>query len=312
MRIVFMGTSAFAVPILEKLLDTSYEIAGVVTQPDRPKGRGNKLAASAVKEKAVSCGLSIFQPVKIKTPEAIEYIGEWRPDLIVVVSYGQIIPAAILQMPAFGCINVHASLLPKYRGAAPIQRCLMNGEKKSGVTTMFMDEGLDTGDILLQQEVEIGNETTFGQLHDQLAAVGAELLITTIEKLKTGTLVRRKQDEAASTYAAMIKKEDELINWQDKAKKIFDQIRALNPQPGASTMLSGETLKIFKSRIIKEPGDGVPGEITAVLPSGFIVKTGDGALEILEVQKAGKKRIDAGEFLRGSSLKAGIMLGKQG
>ncbi len=312
MRIVFMGTSAFAVPILEQLIDTSYEIAGVVTQPDRPKGRGNKVAASAVKEKAISCDLPIFQPVKIKTPEAIEYIAEWRPDLVVVVAYGQIIPAAILQMPALGCINIHASLLPKYRGAAPIQRCLMNGEKKSGVTTMFMDEGLDTGDILLQQEVDIGNDTTFGQLHDQLAAVGAELLITTIEKLKAGTLVHRKQDEAAFTYAAMIKKEDELIDWQDEAEKIFDQIRALDPQPGASTLLNGETLKIFKSRIVKEPGTGVPGEITAVLPSGFIVKTGDRALEILEVQKAGKKRIDAGEFLRGNSLMAGIVLGKQG
>ncbi|HNX29007.1 MAG TPA: methionyl-tRNA formyltransferase [Syntrophomonadaceae bacterium] len=310
MRIVFMGTSQFAVPTLGKLIDSPYEVVGIVTQPDRPKGRGNKVAASPVKEKAISHDISVFQPARIKALEAIDYITDWQPDLIVVVAYGQIIPPAILQLPSYGCINVHASLLPKYRGAAPIQRCLMNGEKKTGVTTMFMDEGLDTGDILLQQEVIINDDTAYGELHDHLAAAGADLLMTTIKKLKSGTLIRRRQNDDESTYAAMITKTDEFINWQDKAEKIFNQIRALNPQPGASTLLLGETLKIFKSRIVTHPQIGDPGVITAVLPSGFIVQTGDKALEILEVQKAGKKRIDAPEFLKGHCLSAGIMLGK--
>lgn len=309
MRIVFMGTSEFAVPSLIKLLQDGHEIAGVVTQPDRPKGRGNKLTASPVKETAMNYNLPLFQPENIKAPAAIEFISNWQPELIIVAAYGQIIPPALLQLPVRGCINVHGSLLPEYRGAAPIQRALMNGEKKTGVTTMFMDEGLDTGDILLQQEVPIGNDTTFGQLHDQLAAAGAMLLITTIDKFDTGVLTGRRQDEAASTYAAMITKADELINWQDNAQNIFNQIRALNPQPGASTLLEGKTLKIFKCRITKMPEPGAPGEIMAVLPAGFIVQTGDGALEILEVQKAGKKRIAAGEFLKGSSLPKGMVLG---
>jgi len=306
-----MGTSQFAVPTLEKLIDSPHEITGIVTQPDRPKGRGNKVAASPVKEKALSHNIPVFQPARIKVPAATEYISRWQPDLIVVVAYGQIIPPIILQLPSLGCINVHASLLPKYRGAAPIQRCLMNGEKKTGVTTMFMDEGLDTGDILLQQEVMISNDATYGELHDHLAAAGTDLLMTTIEKLKAGTLVRRRQNDDEASYAAMITKADEVINWQDKAEKIFNQIRALNPQPGASTLLLGETLKIFRSRIETDPQIGVPGEITAVLPSGFIVKAGDQALKILEVQKAGKKRINAPEFLKGYSISAGLMLGKQ-
>ena len=311
MQIVFMGTSTFAVPALKKLINTGFEIAGVVTQPDRPRGRGKQLAVSPVKATAMEYGLPIYQPLRIKSGEAIEYIADWQPELIITASYGQIIPPAILEMPAAGCINIHASLLPRYRGAAPIQRCLMAGEDKTGVTIMFMDEGLDTGDILLQQEVAISDAATFGQLHDELALVGAELLMTAIKKLQAGDLAARKQDESAATYASMLKKEDEIINWQKEARQIFNQIRALDPQPGAFTLLEGQNLKIFKSRIVQGDETGRPGEITAILPVGFIVKTGEGSLEILEVQRAGKKRIEAGAFLKGSNLSAGMILGSQ-
>lgn len=310
MRIVFMGTSQFAVPALEKLISTSWEVVGIVTQPDRPKGRGKKVTPSPVKELAQSLNIPVYQPVKIKEPAAVEFITQWQPDLIIVVSYGQIIPPQILQLPAAGCINIHASLLPKYRGAAPIQRCLMSGDKKTGITTMFMDEGLDTGDILLQEEVDINDETTYGELHDLLADTGANLILTTIEKLKEGNLTQTKQNDKYATYAEMIRKADEIINWQDDAEKIYNQIRGLNPQPGAYTLLDNQTLKIFKGKIVSEYQTGYPGEITAVFPSGFIVKTGDLALEILELQKEGKRRINAHEFLKGYSVKTGTLLGK--
>lgn len=310
MRIVFMGTSQFAVPALEKLINTSCEVVGVVTQPDRPKGRGNKVTPSPVKDFAQSVNIPVYQPHKIKEPDAVDFITSWQPDLIIVVSYGQIIPPQILQLPPAGCINIHASLLPRYRGAAPIQRCLMNGDIKTGITTMFMDEGLDTGDILLQEEVAINDETNYGELHDLLAHTGADLIIKTIKKLKEGTLARTKQNDKDSTYAEMIRKADELINWQDDALKIYNQIRGLNPQPGACTLLDNRTLKIFKACLVDEHQAGQPGEITAVLPEGFIVKTGSLALEILELQKEGKKRINTKEFLKGHSLKTGILLGK--
>ena len=310
MRIVFMGTSQFAVPALEKLIETSCEVVGVVTQPDRPKGRGKKVAPTPVKEFAQSINIPVYQPQKIKEPDAVDYITSWDPDLIIVVSYGQIIPPKILQLPPAGCINIHASSLPRYRGAAPIQRCLMNGEAKTGITTMFMDEGLDTGDILLQEEVAINNAITYGELHDLLAHTGANLIIATINKLKQGSLIRTKQNDKDSTYAEMIRKADELINWQDDAWKIYNQIRGLNPQPGAYTLIDNHNLKIFKARIVEEYQQGQPGEITSISSEGFIVKTGRLALEILELQQEGKKRINTNEFLKGHSLKKGTLLGK--
>ena len=310
MRIVFMGTSQFAVPALEKLIESSYEVVGVVTQPDRPKGRGKKVTPTPVKEFVQSINIPVYQPQNIKEPNAVDFITSWDPDLIIVVSYGQIIPPKILQLPPAGCINIHASLLPSYRGAAPIQRCLMNGDAKTGITTMFMDEGLDTGDILLQEEVAINDETTYGELHDLLAHTGANLIIATINKLKQGSLTRTKQNDKDSTYAEMIRKADELINWQDDAWKIYNQIRGLNPQPGAYTLLDNHTLKIFKARIVEEYQQGQPGEITSVLPEGFIVKAGSLALKILELQQEGKKRINTNDFLKGHSLKTGTLLGK--
>ena len=305
-----MGTSQFAVPALEKLIETSCEVVGVVTQPDRPKGRGKKVTPTPVKEFVQSINIPVYQPQNIKEPNAVDFITSWDPDLIIVVSYGQIIPSKILQLPPAGCINIHASLLPRYRGAAPIQRCLMNGDAKTGITTMFMDEGLDTGDILLQEEVAINDETTYGELHDLLAHTGANLIIATINKLKQGSLIRTKQNDKDSTYAEMIRKADELINWQDDAWKIYNQIRGLNPQPGAYTLLDNHTLKIFKARIVEEYQQGQPGEITSVLPEGFIVKAGSLALKILELQQEGKKRINTNEFLKGHSLKKGTLLGK--
>lgn len=310
MRIVFMGTSQFAVPALEKLIETSCEVVGVVTQPDRPKGRGKKVAPTPVKEFAQSINIPVYQPQKIKEPDAVDYITSWDPDLIIVVSYGQIIPPKILQLPPAGCINIHASSLPRYRGAAPIQRCLMNGEAKTGITTMFMDEGLDTGDILLQEEVAINNAITYGELHDLLAHTGANLIIATINKLKQGSLIRTKQNDKDSTYAEMIRKADELINWQDDAWKIYNQIRGLNPQPGAYTLIDNHNLKIFKARIVEEYQQGQSGEITSISSEGFIVKTGSLALEILELQQEGKKRINTNDFLKGHSLKTGTLLGK--
>lgn len=311
MRIVFMGTAQFAVPAMQSLIDTYGEIVGIVTQPDRPKGRGKKVMPPPVKELAQSMDIPVFQPLKIKDPEAIEYIASWQPDLIITAAYGQIIPPPLLKLPHAGCINIHASLLPKYRGAAPIQRCLMNGENKTGITTMYMDEGLDTGDILLQQEVTIHEDTTYGELHDLLAAAGADLIIDTIEQLKEGTLKRIKQNDQEATYAEMIKKSDEIINWQDQAASIINQIRALDPQPGASTILGEQNLKIFKGKITQESVTGQPGEIIGFSPVGFIVKTGNLGIEILELQKPGKKRINTVEFLKGHHLKTGTILGKQ-
>ncbi|NLB51589.1 MAG: methionyl-tRNA formyltransferase [Syntrophomonadaceae bacterium] len=306
-----MGTAQFAVPAMQRLIDTYGEIVGIVTQPDRPKGRGKKVMPPPVKELAQSMDIPVFQPLKIKDPEAIEYIASWQPDLIITAAYGQIIPPPLLKLPHAGCINIHASLLPKYRGAAPIQRCLMNGENKTGITTMYMDEGLDTGDILLQQEVTIHEDTTYGELHDLLAAAGADLIIDTIEQLKEGTLKRIKQNDQEATYAEMIKKSDEIINWQDQAASIINQIRALDPQPGASTILGEQNLKIFKGKITQESVTGQPGEIIGFSPVGFIVKTGNLGIEILELQKPGKKRINTVEFLKGHHLKTGTILGKQ-
>lgn len=308
MRIVFMGTSGFAVPSLKNLISAQHEIVGVVSQPDRPKGRGQKLAGTPVKTTAASYGLPVYQPLKIKAEEAIAQIKAWEPDLIVVVSYGQIIPGAILEYPQFGCVNVHASLLPRYRGAAPIQRALMAGEKLSGVTTMFMDAGLDTGDIIMQSEVNIDDNINHGELEEMLARKGAELLLKTVYKLSKGLVSRRKQEESESTYAARLSKEDEKIDWANSAFTIHNQIRALSPVPGAYVYMNGFNVKIFSSRIVDRVGSGVIAEIISIDKQGFVVQTGEGTLEILELQKEGKKRMSASDFLKGFNLKPGTLL----
>lgn len=308
MNIVFMGTSDFAVPSLESLIASSHQVSGVISQPDRVRGRGKKLGFSPVKEVALKHGIAISQPEKIKVSSAIEQVKAWQPELIVVVSYGQIIPRELIDYPRYGCINVHASLLPRYRGAAPIQRSLMSGENLSGITTMFMDEGLDTGDIILQLPVSIEDSYDHGQLKAILAAKGAELLIATIDQIASGTAPRLSQDDSHATYAHRIMAEDEKIDWFNSAIDIHNQIRALSPAPGAWFLLDGYKVKVFKSRIVDTLESGVISQVVEINGDGFRVQCGKGIIEILEVQREGKKRIVTRDFLRGYKLNPDTVL----
>lgn len=308
MKIVFMGTSIFAVPSLIKLIESPYEIAAVVTQPDRPRGRGNKFEPSPVKETALNYNLNIYQPARIKTEEAIDTIRAWDVDLIIVVSYGQIIPRDLLEFPRFGCINVHASLLPRYRGAAPIQRAIMAGEKVSGVTTMVMDEGLDTGDIILQVPIAISPDIDHGEYEQVLAAAGADLLMDTLAILNSGSFPRKKQDSSRANYAHMLTREEEKINWQDEAAAIHNQIRALSPKPAAYSSYQGKRFKIYSSKVINDTIKGDAGQIIDVSSAGLIVQTANGLLEILEVQLEGKKRMSCSDFLKGFRITVGDRL----
>jgi len=308
LKIVYMGTSLFAVPSLQSLIKSRHQVVGVVSQPDRPRDRGKRISPTPVKEIATQHDIPVYQPARIKSPEAIEQIKLWQPELIVVVSYGQIIPRQILEYPALGCINVHASLLPRYRGAAPIQRALMAGEKISGITTMFMDEGLDTGDIILQLEVPVKDEYDHGQLEVILAEIGALLLAETIDQLESGNAPRIPQQEELASYAGRITREDEKIDWSQSAEMIHNQIRALSPNPGAWTTIDNNKTKIYKSRVISNDESGVISQIVEVGNDEFSVQSGKGILEILEVQRAGKKRMPASDFLRGCQLQPGTLL----
>ena len=306
-RTVFMGTPDFALDTLHGLIDAGLDLVGVYTQPDRPKGRGNKLAAPPVKELALEQGIPVFQPVKLRAPEAVAELQALAPDLIVVVAYGQILPQAVLDIPRFGCINVHASLLPKYRGAAPINQAVVDGETETGVTTMQMDAGLDTGAMLVKKAISIGPNETAGELHDRLAKVGRAAMDETIARLLDGSLRAEAQDDALSSYAPMMKKEDGLIDWSRSAMQIHNQIRGLAPWPGAYTSLDGETLKLADSELCA--GAGVAGTVLGADSAGVVVACGDGALRIGELQLPGKKRLPAAEFLRGQPLPVGTRLG---
>ncbi len=308
MKIVFMGTSVFAVPSLEKLIDNNFTVVGVVTQPDRPQGRGKKVMPTPIKIIAEQNNLPVYQPQKVKDNSTINQIINWDPDLIIVVSYGQIIPKEILEYPRYGCINVHASMLPEYRGAAPIRRAIMEGKKMSGITTMFMDEGLDTGDIIMQMPVPIDSSINHGDLESILAATGAELLIDTIRAIQSGSMPRRKQDNSKATYAAMITNEEEKIDWTQAAPHIHAKVRALGPQPGAFTYINGTKVKIFGTSIVNELQKGVTGLILEVSKEGFAVQTGAGVLLVTQVQREGKRKMTAREFLQGFALKAGTLL----
>lgn len=308
LRIVFMGTSSFAVPPLEKIQTSHHELIAVVTQPDRPRGRGKKYLPSPVKEKALAYGAEVFQPEKMNTPEAIDQIFSYEPDLIVVASYGQIIPTEILDLPRYGCINVHASMLPRYRGAAPIQRAIMSGDAYTGVSIMFMDEGLDTGDIIMQVPVPIEDDMDHGKLEEILSQKGSELLMDVVAIIESGSMPRKPQDIHKSSYAKMIKREEEKINWHLKATEIRNHIRALSPKPAAYTSFQGIRFKIFSSCVMDMKSDARPGEIVDISSDGFIVQTGQGALEILEVQKEGKKKLLAPDFLKGFKLMPGDVL----
>lgn len=313
-RAVFMGTPDFAVGILKALIDSKYEVVGVFSQPDRPKGRGGKRQMTPVKKTAVEAGIPVFQPARIRDPENFETLKELKPDVIVVAAFGQIIPKAILDLPPYGCINVHASLLPKYRGAAPIQWAVIRGEKESGVTIMRMSQGLDTGDMIRKEAVPLSEDETGGSLFDKLADVGAKLLVETLDELSAGTAVFEKQPEESPTpYASMLTKEMGDIDWSEDALTIERLVRGLNPWPSAYTRLDGKTLKIWRAKAEKaEPeteGAKVPGTVTGISKDSFRVRTGDGDLRILEVQMEGRKRMNADAFLRGFHLETGTVLG---
>lgn len=310
MKIVFMGTPDFAVSTLEKIIEAGHEVLGVVTQPDKAKGRGKKVVFSPVKEKALEHELRVYQPKRAREPEFIEEMKALNPDVMVVVAFGQILPKAILDIPKYGCVNVHASLLPKYRGAAPIQWAVINGEEVSGVTTMQMDVGLDTGDMLLKTEVPLAEDETGGSLFDKLSTLGGELLIETLKKMEAGELQPEKQDDSqAGEYARTLDKALGKIDFSMPAVRLERLIRGLNPWPSAYTFYNGKTMKIWKAEVT-EGTEAQPGEIIFVDKQSFTVQTGAGALRIMELQMEGKKRMEAGAFLRGCALSVGQMLGE--
>ena len=307
MRIIFMGTPDFAVPCLEKLINSEHEIVAVFTQPDKKKGRSYTLTAPPVKELALKHGIQVIQPESLKIPEVSDLIAALKPDLIVVVAYGKILPKNILELPPLGCINVHGSLLPKYRGAAPIQWSVIKGEKTSGVTTIYMNEGLDTGDIILKSETKIDENETSGELFDRLSSMGAELLIRTLNEIEAGNVIKEKQDDEIATYAPMLNKSLAKINWNDSATKIHNLVRGLNPWPVAITVFDNKNLKIYRTKIA-ESVCGKPGEVKSIDP--FIVACGNNsAIEISELQLESKKRMNSSDFFRGYKLKIGTILG---
>ncbi len=298
MRILFMGTPEFAVGTLEALIQSRHEVVAVVTQPDRPKGRGNAVKFPPVKEAALAHGIPVLQPLKVREPEVVEQLRAFAPDLIAVAAFGQLLPKAILEMPRYGCVNVHASLLPKYRGAAPIQWAVINGEAESGVTTMMMSRGLDKGDMLKKSVVRLDPKETGDSLHDKLAALGGPLLLETIDELEQGTIVRVPQDDAQSSYAPMLTKELGRIDWSKPADELERLVRGLNSWPSAYTRLHGKTLKIWDADVVSASG-GEPGKVLQADKNGLVIQAGEGALRIVSLQPEGKKRMEADAFLRG-------------
>lgn len=310
MNVIFMGTPDFAVGTLEALIRAGHRITMVVTQPDKPKGRGHALKYPPVKETALAHGLPVYQPEKIRAEESIAYLEQVEADVMVVVAFGQLIPKRILWMKRYGCINVHGSLLPKYRGAAPIQWAVIDGEKESGVTTMQMDEGLDTGDMLLKTVVPLDAKETGGSLFDKLSEAGAKLCVETLARLEKGDLVPEPQGESPTAYASMLTREMGRIDWTKDAGSIERLIRGLNPWPSAYTKYQGKTMKIWAGEILPmSASKGSCGEILEVTKDALIVRTGDGALAVRELQLEGRKRMDAAAFLRGVSVEAGTVLG---
>lgn len=302
MKIVFMGTPDFAVPSLKKIIDV-FGVEAVFTQPDKPKGRGKKIAYSPVKEVALEHGIKVLQPIKLKDDtQAINYLKELKPDFIIVVAFGQILNKEVLDIPKFGCINLHASLLPMYRGAAPLNWAIIKGEKKSGNTTMLMDVGLDTGDMLLKDEVEITEEMTAGDLHDILMERGADLLIKTIDGLSNGTITPEKQTDE-TFYAKMLNKELALINWNNETKDIHNLIRGLNPWPIAYTNYENNYMKVFESKILNETTNKEPGTIVGVSKEGIKVATLNGVLLIKKIQFPNGKPLTVEQYINGHEIK---------
>ncbi|WP_304255501.1 MULTISPECIES: methionyl-tRNA formyltransferase [Phascolarctobacterium] len=310
MRIVFMGTPDFAVGSLQALCESGkHEILAVVTQPDRPKGRGNKLLQTPVKEYALAQGLTVYQPQKVKTPEFVELLHELQPELIVVAAFGQFLSKEILELPKYGCINVHASLLPKYRGAAPIQYAIIKGEKESGVTIMQMDIGMDTGAMLDKVVVPIAENTTMGELHDALREQGAALLLEVIDKIAAGTAVAEPQDNEQATYATLLDRSMEHIDWSKTAQEVHNLIRGFNPAPSTFTKLpNGKSLKIWGSKMTDKSSAAAAGTVIETGKHSFFVACGEGVLEITEVQPESKKRMPAQVFLNGRGVQEGDLL----
>ena len=306
-----MGTPDFAVPSLRALVDHGYEVVGVFCQPDRPKGRGHKLAACPVKELAVSAGIPVFQPERIKREEGVAMLKSCAPDLCVTAAFGQLLSQEILDIPPLGTINVHSSLLPKHRGSAPINWSIIKGDPVTGVTTMFTDKGMDTGDILLTRETPIGPAENAGELTDRLAVMGAQLLIETIRAIEAGTLARTPQDHAAATYEPKMDKELGRIDWSKSAQELDWLVRGTTPWPGAFTTLGEQTIKVFELDILDGPASGAPGEIVAAdAKRGLVVSCGDHDVALAQIQMPGAKRMNAKDYLRGHTMETGVCLGK--
>jgi methionyl-tRNA formyltransferase len=312
-KIVFMGTPDFSVPVLQQLINEGYEVIAVVTQPDRPVGRKKVLTPPPVKVEAVKQGIPVFQPEKIRQKDELEKILSLKPDLVVTAAFGQILPKELLEAPKFGCINVHASLLPELRGGAPIHYAIINGHEKTGITIMYMAEKLDAGDILTQVEVRIEENDNVGTLHDKLSLAGAKLLSETVPKLLNGELTPKKQNDDEATFAWNIKREQEKIDWSKTGLEIYNHVRGMNPWPVAYSTFNGSVLKIWNAEKLKVSVDAEPGTILSIEEDGFVVASGDQVgIKVTELQPAGKKRMDAGQYLRGagSQIEAGMKLGE--
>ena len=308
MRVIFMGTPDFAVGTLEEIIKAGHEVVLVVSQPDKAVGRSKALKYTPVKECAVAHGIEVYQPAKIRAEESVEYLRQYNADIIIVEAFGQIIPKAILDMPRFGCVNVHASLLPKYRGAAPIQWAVLNGDQVTGVTTMRMDEGLDTGDMIMKQEVIVDEDETGGSLFDKLSALGGSMILSTLKGLENGTITRTPQGESGTSYAKMLTKEMGHIDWTKDAVSIERLVRGLNPWPSAYTSYAGKTMKIWSAEVTDLPGERAPGKIH-VTKDRLFLETGEGVLDVKELQLEGKKRMDTASFLRGFQMEDGSFCG---
>ena len=316
MKILFMGTPDFAAATLKKIIEAGHEVIGVVTQPDKQKGRSQTVSFSPVKELAIEHGLTVYQPVKVRDAEFLQIVKELEPAVIIVAAFGQILPKALLNIPPFGCINVHGSLLPKYRGAAPIQYSIIDGEAETGITIMYMDVGIDTGDMILQEKTPITAEETGGSLFDKMAILGAELLLKALQQIEAGTAIRVPQDNEKATYVKMLDKDMGKIDFTQPAVKLERMIRGLNPWPSAYTFLDGKTLKLWQAKVeLKSAADEnnsivtVSGEVVEIRKDSLVVMTGEGVLVIQELQLEGKKRMMADAFLRGYTVMVGTKLG---
>ena len=309
MRILFMGTPEFARESLRVMVEDGREVVCVITQPDKPKGRGYETAMPEVKKYALEHNIDVYQPQSLKDNAISDILEKYRPDIIIVVAYGKLLPEYVLNYPKYGCINIHGSLLPKYRGAAPIQRAVMNGEKVSGVTSMYMEKGLDTGDMLLKEELEITPDMTAGMLHDALAAVGGRVLLKTLDCAGNGTLKPQKQDDSLSSYASMLSKKEGELDWNDSAEHIYNKVRGLNPWPGAFSYLCGKRFMIDFAYPEKECGK--PGEVLRADDEGILVACGDESVRIKSVKFDGKKKMTVSQYLNGHKIEKGTVLGKE-